>query len=122
MIWDYHSKTLPKSLKHFTKHNMSYEQFAIWLHGFLEISNTEEINKEQTQIIKDHLALIFDKKTPDRSKNINNDGLADIQRKIKECKKEFPKEMTNTYPHYYPPIHISHPVYNPHTVTCDARQ
>lgn len=101
---------------------MSYEQFAIWLHGFLEISNTEEINKEQTQIIKDHLALIFDKKTPDCSKNINNDGLVDIRRKMKECKKEFPKEMTNTYPHYYPPTHISHPGYNPHTVTCDARQ
>jgi hypothetical protein len=46
---------------------MNYEKFAIWLHGFLEISNAEEINKNQTQIIKDHLALLFEKKTPDRS-------------------------------------------------------
>jgi hypothetical protein len=46
---------------------MNYEQFTIWLHGFLEISNAESIDKNQTQIIKDHLALLFEKKTPDRS-------------------------------------------------------
>jgi hypothetical protein len=46
---------------------MNYEKFAIWLHGFLEISNAETIDKNQTQIIKDHLALLFEKKTPDRS-------------------------------------------------------
>lgn len=43
---------------------MNYEQFAIWLHGFLEISNVETIDQNQTQIIKDHLALLFEKKTP----------------------------------------------------------
>jgi hypothetical protein len=48
---------------------MNYEQFAIWLHGFLEITNAETIDKQQTQIIKDHLALLFEKRTPDRSKN-----------------------------------------------------
>lgn len=46
---------------------MNYKQFAIWLHGFLEISNAESIDQTQTQIIKDHLALLFEKKTPDRS-------------------------------------------------------
>jgi hypothetical protein len=46
---------------------MNYEKFAIWLHGFLEISNAETIDKNQTQIIKDHLALLFEKKTPDQS-------------------------------------------------------
>jgi hypothetical protein len=45
---------------------MNYEQFAIWLHGFLEISNAESIDKQQTQIIKDHLALLFEKKIPDK--------------------------------------------------------
>jgi len=47
---------------------MNYEQFAIWLHGFLEISNAETLSKEEIQIIKDHLALLFEKKTPDHSK------------------------------------------------------
>jgi hypothetical protein len=53
---------------------MNYEKFAIWLHGFLEISNVESIDKNQTQIIKDHLALLFEKKTPDRSEEefLNN--------------------------------------------------
>ena len=52
---------------------MNYEQFAIWLHGFLEISNAETIDKQQTQIIKDHLALLFEKKTPDRIKKKEED-------------------------------------------------
>jgi hypothetical protein len=59
---------------------MNYEQFAIWLHGFLEISNVESIDKNQTQIIKDHLALLFEKKTPIRreKKNINHNLCCEI--------------------------------------------
>ena len=81
---------------------MNYEQFVIWLHGFLEISNAEEINKEQTQIIKDHLASLFDKKTPDRSKNKDSD----------------------VFEHYYPPYvpmpTPTYPGFNPYKITCDV--
>ena len=67
---------------------MNYEQFAIWLHGFLEISNAETINKEQTQIIKDHLALLFEKKTPDRSKKKEEDTLEHFKKLAEEWEKK----------------------------------
>jgi hypothetical protein len=46
---------------------MTAEQFTYWLQGFMEICNPEILDESQTQIIKDHLKLIFDKQTPDRS-------------------------------------------------------
>jgi hypothetical protein len=46
---------------------MTPEQFTYWLQGFMEISNPTTLDEKQTQIIKDHLALVFDKQTPDRT-------------------------------------------------------
>ena len=45
---------------------MTAEQFVYWLQGFMEINDPETISKTETQIIKDHLKLVFDKETPDR--------------------------------------------------------
>jgi hypothetical protein len=45
---------------------MTHEQFIVWLHGFFEISEAKELNEKQTQIIKDHLNLFFNKQTPNR--------------------------------------------------------
>jgi len=47
---------------------MTPEQFCYWLQGFFEISNGDikEFSKEKTQIIQDHLALVFSKVTPNR--------------------------------------------------------
>jgi hypothetical protein len=47
---------------------MTSEQFTYWLQGFLEVSGQTVITAEQTQIIKDHLNLVFEKKTIDRTK------------------------------------------------------
>ena len=38
---------------------MTSRDFVYFLQGFFEISNTEEITKEQTRIIKNHLNLVF---------------------------------------------------------------
>jgi len=54
---------------------MTAEAFAYWLQGYMEVQNPKEIDKTQTQIIKDHLALVFNKVTPDRS---------DEEQKLKE--------------------------------------
>lgn len=45
---------------------MTPEQFAYWLQGFMEMANPNSLNGTQTQQIKDHLKLVFDKKTPER--------------------------------------------------------
>lgn len=47
---------------------MNESTFVYWLQGFVEIANTDTISEKQWQIIKDHLKLVFDKKTPDRSR------------------------------------------------------
>ena len=46
---------------------MTPEQFAYWLQGFMEMADPKELNVTQTQQIKDHLKLVFDKKTPEVS-------------------------------------------------------
>lgn len=46
---------------------MTPERFTDWLQGFVEIPNTDSISDTQWLIIKDHLKLVFDKKTPDHS-------------------------------------------------------
>ena len=45
---------------------MTAEQFVYWLQGYMEMSNPSSLNMRETRIIKDHLALVFDKKTPER--------------------------------------------------------
>ena len=38
---------------------MTSRDFAYWLQGFFEVSNAETIAKEQTEVIKKHLNLVF---------------------------------------------------------------
>jgi hypothetical protein len=45
---------------------MTTEQFTYWLQGFMEVANPATLDEKQTQIIKDHLALVFEKQTPNR--------------------------------------------------------
>lgn len=47
---------------------MDATSFAYWLHGFFEISDSNSLTEKQVQIIKDHLDLVFNKVTPDYSK------------------------------------------------------
>lgn len=47
---------------------MTPEQFCYWLQGFNEINSTVPTEK-QWSIIKDHLALVFNKVTPKYSPN-----------------------------------------------------
>lgn len=44
---------------------MTSEQFAYWLQGYAELSD-EPPTAEQWQAIRDHLALVFNKVTPQR--------------------------------------------------------
>jgi hypothetical protein len=46
---------------------MTPEQFVYWLQGFMEMADPTTLTEKQTQQIKDHLALVFDKQTPDRN-------------------------------------------------------
>ena len=98
---------------------MNYEQFAIWLHGFLEISNAETIDQNQTQIIKDHLALLFEKKTPIRREKKEDNSFEHLKKLAEEIEKRRPKDIE--YPKYppYPPMPMpTYPGFNPYKITC----
>ena len=86
---------------------MNYEQFAIWLQGFFEISNAETVNREQTQIIKDHLALLFEKKTPVRKEKIEDESSEQLKKLAEGNERRRPKDVElPTFPLYAPmPIH-----------------
>jgi hypothetical protein len=49
---------------------MTAEQFVYWLQGFMEINDPDTISKSETRVIKDHLALVFKKETPNRNGTI----------------------------------------------------
>jgi len=44
---------------------MTPEQFCYWLQGYMEMSEAEKLDEKQVKIMKDHLALVFMKVTPD---------------------------------------------------------
>lgn len=49
---------------------MTPENFIYWLNGFLEIAKPTTINEEQIQEIKNHIALVLEKKTPVVQNNV----------------------------------------------------
>ena len=38
---------------------MQSRDFCFWLQGFFEIANPQELDQQQTKIIRQHLALVF---------------------------------------------------------------
>lgn len=50
---------------------MTPENFVYWLQGFLELSYQTSLDETQTKTIRDHLNLVFEKKTPTNSE-VNN--------------------------------------------------
>jgi len=42
---------------------MNSEHFIYWLQGFFELSETATLNEEQVKVIKQHIALVLEKKT-----------------------------------------------------------
>lgn len=43
---------------------MTAEQFTYWLNGFFELSGATTLNEQQVKIVRDHIALVMKKETP----------------------------------------------------------
>lgn len=57
---------------------MNADEFCRWLQGFFELTDDDQtLSQRQINIVKDHLALVFEKKTPDRKLAV---GLSRISR------------------------------------------
>lgn len=52
---------------------MNPETFVYWLQGFVELQESDSISDKQWLVIKDHLKLVFDKQTPERSAQVYPD-------------------------------------------------
>lgn len=50
---------------------MTPENFCYWLQGYLEISDSKDLDSNQLDIVKDHLKLVFNKITPNRTDPYN---------------------------------------------------
>lgn len=42
---------------------MTEREFCYWLQGFFELTDTKNISETQTEVIKEHLSLVFNKVT-----------------------------------------------------------
>lgn len=42
---------------------MNAQEFAYWLQGFFEMTDAKELTPDQVEMIKEHLGLVFEKKT-----------------------------------------------------------
>lgn len=105
---------------------MNYEQFAMWLHGFFEISDVKTLNEKQTQIIKDHLALLFKKVTPDRTESTshNKDMWEELKKaaeKANQDRRKRPSKWPDTTPEPYKPTYClgSIPKIDPDKIVCE---
>jgi hypothetical protein len=55
---------------------MTPEQFCYWLQGLMEVGKPTSLSEEQTQQVKDHLALVFEKVTLERSRRTPAEDVA----------------------------------------------
>ena len=83
---------------------MTAEQFTYWLQGFMEISDPIKLGEKETQMIKYHLNLVFDKQTPNRT----------------DIPTSTPFQQVGPPPNPYIDWTWKPNPYNPYTVTCTS--
>jgi hypothetical protein len=57
---------------------MTPENFIYWIQGFFEIQDPKNITEQQVQIIKDHIALVLKKDTPQYTLNFIKSDSSEI--------------------------------------------
>ena len=70
---------------------MNSVEFAYWLQGYFELrDNDEPLTAKQVQIIKDHLALVFNKVTPDREAKTEKEEYPDVRPNLRDVRFDRP--------------------------------
>lgn len=88
---------------------MSPEQFSYWLQGFVEMNPNAMLTVTQWQIVKDHLAQVFKKETPDRRIPLPVPT---------ERAKPFPDRVLDVPPLQLPSWMTPNPQWPPGTIIC----
>lgn len=66
---------------------MTPEQFCYWLQGALELGTADSLDAGQVDMIREHLALVFDKRTPECTElkmDMRPPVILDAQRSVDE--------------------------------------
>ncbi len=71
---------------------MTSGRFCDWLQGYVELQG-ELPTQEQWEMIKEHLALVYNKVTSPKKKGILINKAEDVIEKIKKLSKEKPSEL-----------------------------
>jgi hypothetical protein len=50
---------------------MTAENFCYWLQGYFELYGPKTLDEKETRVVWDHLNLVFQKQTPNRSEDLN---------------------------------------------------
>jgi len=74
-----------------SNNDMTPEQFCYWLNGHFDLSETETLSEAQVKVIKEHLALVFNKKAP---------SIIDLMEDVKNP--SYP--VNKPFPTFFPPI------------------
>ena len=70
---------------------MTPENFCYWLQGVIEVVDPQELNREQVEIIKEHLRLVFRKETKLKF------GSEQLKEVLPQTKLEFTPSSTDQY-------------------------
>jgi hypothetical protein len=71
---------------------MDPTSFCYWLQGFFEMTETNKLSEKQVLMAKEHLKLVFTKKTPDNPFDIRK-----FEKTLKEKMDEFEKESEKRF-------------------------
>jgi hypothetical protein len=89
---------------------MTPEQFVYWLQGFMEMADPQTLTEAQVKMLKEHLALVFAKKT---------NTLADLT--IKDFQVPYQEHPAQMPPYVMPQPQTVDPMPKPpYTVTCST--
>ncbi len=89
---------------------MTSRDFAYWLQGFFELTNSETITKEQTLMIKKHLSLVF---VHEIDPSMGDKAHQQILNEIHHTKKQFPDTEEEAIQYFGPKPSPEH-VFNLH--------
>ena len=98
---------------------MNAQDFCFWLQGMFELTNTKTLSKQQVEIIRNHLQLVFTKVTPDVDiEKENDDGLSsgDILKILDKI-----KDDTEPYVYTDEQKMPQQPLWDDHTIRCSPR-
>lgn len=82
--------------------------FVYWLQGYLEISGGKPLNAEQVKIVQDHIELVLEKKTPDRT-NLDLQFCSEPLKKVPNGT-GFPFQLCGDEKVWKSPVELMYPV------------